>query len=961
MNIYLFSPLPLDYPIPPHIEEELITIINAADRAKVDVQIEALFPFNKVNILSEIKSYYDLSNIQIIHFQSTIHNGEIMLEDRDGKAEFISAKDFEKLFAGYGPSLLFLSGEYTYRIASQLDFQDSSRKPWIISTMTKLPDEELIGFIEIFYRCLFENGDIFASFNRAISISNNSDWFIQKGTAMIQVHEGLYENKSSVLDTLNWASLVRSLIPREKELIEIKNFLSTNPSPVCWISGTPKSGVTTILQMAVKRFSWMFENNFIYFDLSDCSLRQIEKNLAQKVNKPSSYNFTDSFLTGKILVCLDHFDQCDEIFQRKLLSVFRGLQANSSSKILIGTIPFHDILSIGNPIIHLGKLQEKEASIYIERQLGKEKLDEIHSSSFKINLIPGRLLDLVNDIKNGMGYQELKKLKEQGDPRAGGERQIDRVLPIKGVEEVLYIFSVTGSPVPREIIKNGFNEFWGNTSFLNEFENAVVALRDSQLLQVERIQRKNSLNFEAQFSFAPDIHLLIQRKLISKRNYNKQNLVYTLLLIALRYVESNVISPAFDSSWLSNLVRSALNKDEFALAVKIGLILFDKHNGPFRFVVTTNILQIVNSMFDYAQSLALWDAASYFGLIIGEIEYTSGKLKSSERIFSACLNFNCDNIRKVQFLRALGQISYRKADYSKALDCYEQALEFSVGCKPDILATVIHHKSKALFRLEKLDLAIKGFEEVIKIRESANNISGMLKSQHELARILHKKGEYEKAKNLYLLVITGAYSNDFKSLLAAANYQYSMILLNEGNLNEATKCLNKCKEYAERESDAFWCAHSYLGLAMIFYESGHHEDSASHLQKSLEISKSNNFLQIIEDARSWLINKLKFESSEIDAQSVVPLVKSLFPNMPESKVTKAIRYSTQQERIKSVEVHFDSDSSLRTLQWFPEKGWSCTCDLWKNSSICSHILALHLTSGDVLGRLLFTETNGGNN
>src|SRR5207247_10815287 len=118
-------------------------------------------------------------------------------------------------------------------------------------------------------------------------------------------------------------------------------------------------------------------------------------------------------------------------------------------------------------------------------------------------------------------------------------------------------------------------------------------------------------------------------------------------------------------------------------------------------------------------------------LLLGEIRYSAGRLDEAEEVFRACLTTACPNFRRLQLLRALGQISYRRGNYSGAVEFYEEALRFSGEADEEFIASVELHQSMAFFRLGRLDLALKGFARVAAIREAADNIRVTLKARHE--------------------------------------------------------------------------------------------------------------------------------------------------------------------------------------------------------------------------------------
>jgi tetratricopeptide (TPR) repeat protein len=939
---FIFSAAaPFDQPAPVRIEREVGCLLRSANSTAKDWQMRGLFPSSIRNLQRELRNPHEA---RIVHISSHASSTGLQLENDFGIAEVCRAADLAEIFAVSPPDLLFLSGCNTEPIADEIHRTIRERKPWIISTTRDISDDEVNEFVEKFYSTFFSQADIEASVYFArTALSSKDAWYLHKGEADLMTVSGRVEVDRSLLDVLNWTLTLRSIIPRVDELYEIYSFLK-GPSAAQWVLGAPRSGVSTLLRVAASRYSWMFDHPPILLDCTNKSFMEIQENINRVTSEHQSTTFEQAIQTNSTLICFDNFDRADVRLKRELISQIRKLQGNCSSRLLLGSLLSNELPDISTPPLIIGELTDKETNDYLQRELDNATVNQLRDVIPRKNRLPGRLVDFVNDVRNGASAAELRSRQEEGDPRAGLERQLERALSDEASVRLLQVLSIVGSPLPRSVALETFAvgvypNLVTDDDSTNHFEEAVRKLRHMQYLRVENIQRSSKSVPESYFVCPPDLVRLIRDRFSGLPPSHLRTMANRALEIAIARAKSGVITPDHDMQWIRRLTHSALEADHDKSAVELGSILFQVQ-GTFRYARDTDGEALVSLMLRAARSAMDWDAAGYFSLLLGEIRYSSGRLDEAEEVFRAYLTTACPNFRRLQLLRALGQISYRKGDYSQAVELYEEALRFSGEADREFMASVEHHQSKAFFRLGRLDLALQGFARVVAIREAADNMRGTLKARHEEARVMQTLGRIDEAETAYKLVIAGAIAIGFEALLPAPFYQLALLELSQNRPEAAAVYAAKCRQLADRHADPFWSAHSFLASAMINYDLGNSEAATTDLLACLEIAKERGYVQIAEDSKAWLTRKLA--SVNADSAELKQLVMAQYPGLDHSKAEKALRYSSEPERIQFFKVVLHSSSAERQISWEKNRGWHCSCDYWASNKVCSHVVALHL-------------------
>lgn len=949
MRLVICTAVPADHPSPVRIEEELTRILREAYGARKEIRIDAAFPGSLQALRRETASFL---GGEILHISAHGVSGDLELEDERGRCRLCSGADVASALAFFRGGLIVLSGCGTEALASRIHAAiPADCQPWIISTTGDVLDEPLNSFMGAFYGQLFRTANVAASFEAAAVGGTRNLWFLHRGTSQLTQTEGVAEIHWSISNLLNWVAITRSLIPRVSELGLVYDFLC-HASPSCWITGPPRSGVSTMLRAAAARFGWMFERPPVQVDLSEMTFPQFERIFRRVATLEAGRPFSEILQTESRLICLDSIDRADPGLTRELLAVMQMLRRDCRSRILLGTLLEGGLPDLGSAPIVLGELTISEAQAYTS-DLPVAQAARLQTVLPDLNRLPGRLVDVVNDVRNGVAVGEILRRQREGDLRSGLERQVKRTVRNDAAAKVFQVLCFLGPVAPREIASDVFIASFPDAAGTEIFERGVRLLRDAQLLRVENIQRGARSMPEAWFRYSSDTAVSLRNEFRSMGPSLEVKIVGNAMRAAVVRARAGSVGPEHDAPWLAQLAKQATRLQLRGEVLELGQILFAKR-GAFRFFLHPEIEGLAASVLSAAQALGKSDEIGYFGLMLGEVFYASGRLEEAERTFRSCLSAEVPAGRRLQLCRALGQISYRVGDYSRALEYYEQALRYEGSADADIVATVKHHQSKALFRVGRGDLALRGFTEVVSLREASGNVRGLLQSQHERARVLQSQGRLDEAERIYHLVVAGALAEHYDALLPAPHYQLALLELERGRIDAAEDCARRCHDWARPRNDAFWEVHGLLLTAMISHERGDIDASTSALRECVSLAMQRGFGQVVEDARRWILNRL-MKAEDDGAATVVAIAYS---GLDESKALKAARYAREPHRVASLEVVLRTDSGVRRPTWRASEGWRCSCEYWRNHNICSHIAALHLLSGPLLGILLAPHKRG---
>jgi len=407
------------------------------------------------------------------------------------------------------------------------------------------------------------------------------------------------------------------------------------------------------------------------------------------------------------------------------------------------------------------------------------------------------------------------------------------------------------------------------------------------------------------------------------------------------------LNPNVDAGWAASLVGALHSLQQYQLAVDVSQVLL-RVDGDLRAAgPSTDMRRLAEAAFKSAREIDSTDIAIYFGLVLGENYYSLGRLVEAAEVFSGLLDLNPSPDRRLQVLRSLGQVSYRRRQYADALVYYTDALRLRAHAPDSFVASVLHNRAKALFRLAHYQEASDDIKHEIDFRTKLSEPQprALLKAEHELARIAQAQGNLEEAQRAYSLVLAGAEAEHFDRFIPAPLYQLMLVRMEQGDLEQAAELASRLADAALKTGDALWLALSGLADAMVLFERSEAVEAAKSAANAIRIARDVGLDQVIADAQAWARRLLdrEIQSSEDGGRGkdVVEVVGAVYPGLSSSKARKAALYSRQPGRVHALHVEFRSDHGVRILQWQGSR-WCCDCDYFKDKGICSHLAAVSL-------------------
>ncbi|MCR3752680.1 CHAT domain-containing tetratricopeptide repeat protein [Lentzea californiensis] len=940
MRLIYGAPAPLGASAGVRTKTESSNILAALRDAQVQVSLAGLLP-------ASMESLARLANERVAVLHLAVHASfeSIQVEQRSGEPLVVSPQALANVLGEVGADLVVLNGCETEELGLQL--QERCRSS-IIATTGYVADEVCASFAGFLYPSLMTGSEIRTSYERAVQlvreVEGQAPYHLFSGdVAAFDVLPGdLTVERTFVLARAR--AEVDAITGRNNELVRLHSFLDGTPSSIIWITGAPQSGVSTFLRAASAQYDWMFTNTLLV-DLATEAKRTetAAENLLMRVEKALS-RASDS----PMLFLLDHLDRLDHRTTDQLLDLLATSSLHDRSRVIIGAGSVNPDNTIALAKINLGELSFNECTDLIAYRLGLEQAKRLSGVVRKMPKLPGRLLTLVSDVENGAADEELELLASEGDPRSGLNRIFNNLARDKDVLLLVRCITYAGNRVPRSAVQSAFIQGASTPDagrLKISFEEAVAVLRAARVLWVEEDQSSGGSVPEAYFRTTQDFLHAASENMSQVSPRQHRGCILPLAENILERVRSKRLSAASDGSWVSNVAQACRKHGLDDLLTSIGAELLGRH-GIFRKTgAPIEIEPLARVAFDSAREIGEFDSASQIGLVLGETLYQAGRLDPAEQTFKQCLALPSNPQRKLQALRALGQVSYRRGDYRAALKCYDTAAEYEPSSPEYVVATLRQQRGKALFRLGLLDQATAELTEVLQYRQSQDDFRATLNVQHELGRVLQARGNLDDAAEIFQMVVLGAESHGFEKLLAPSLYQLCILELTRGDVDSAEAYHRRCSAVVERIKAPLWDALSELAGARVDFARSRGITAMERISAVVMTARERGFSQVIDDVREWVRNAAP-TSADLNQKEVPVQIDALaqLESVSPNKVEKALRYAAEPNRISSIEIKYDSDSATRTIEW-RDGEWTCTCDLFKNSRMCSHLTAISLLEG----------------
>ena len=656
LRILYCAPAPINSPVPVRTDRESSALLAVTRASGKSIWLGGIIPGSIENI--------ELSGINqspvILHLAAHAGQDNIELEDRSGASIVVGRSAIISALVASGATLMVLNGCDTERIGRTVSRSTSAS---IICTTGFLPDDIAVRFVESFYPLLLATGSVTRSFesaNRAINESfGYTPYFLFEGVNVEKGNSGSF----TIDQTFLWVrarSQLQSFWGHRKELLELYSFLVGASGPMLWITGAPLAGTSTFLRAASMQYAWMFRQNPVYIDLrSVIDIREIDEKASNALAMMPPISFEELVLRSSVLLILDHFDRMPPVIAKEVYAKLATIPDSCPSRILIGTSLFPNSDQSRHPILLLGELEFAEAFALLSSIIGNDKAGRYRHVLQEMPRLPGRIVTLASDIKNGAEDAYLADLVNNGDPRSGLDRVVSQLLASFHMRTLVRALLEVGNRVPRSAARAAFFAIENvdvveRTADLNEiFEQCVADLRESGLLWIDEVQVLAGGMPEAYFCSSPDFLHIARLQCTPGSPSERRDALDALVQSAAERATEGRISVLNDAQWIGNVAHNCYSSRMPESAVKLGQ-LFLHRDAQFRLKgAGAEIEKLIVASFEAARQLGETDFSSYLGLVLGESYYRSGQLDKAEDAFRRGLTLQCTAERRLQMLRAL--------------------------------------------------------------------------------------------------------------------------------------------------------------------------------------------------------------------------------------------------------------------------------------------------------------------
>ncbi|MFJ8188441.1 hypothetical protein ACIQ8D_01390 [Streptomyces sp. NPDC096094] len=943
LRVLFVGAAPLDSEAPVGIDDESSALLASLRASGVGVAVRAVTPAS----LDQIRLAVRREKPHVVHFAGHGGPGLVELEDHRGACVHVNAGSLAEALADPDLALLVLNGcdtESIGRVAGELC------EAHIVCTEEYLSHEAAVRFVSSFYPLALGTGDPRAGFDTAASfarqVAGSAPYHLIEGAhGLPRPGPGAVDVDRSFVAARRRHQAPR-MIGRERQLLDLHAFMAGASASVALITGPPLVGISSFLRAVGAQFSWMFDT-----PPTEVDLRYVAERIpaSPQGDVQQTWDHVRARIdTDGALVLVDNFEKASPEAQQRLLELLRE-GPEPRARVVIGCAGPPDGRALADAhTVELGELSEEYAYAILEQALGPARAEKHRWVLSHVRLLPGRLGLVIGDVENGVGQDRLLALLRSGDPRAGLARQVDRVTDGRSAKRLARCLVAAGPHVPREAVFAAFIRSSAPATAVDAhgtFEDAVSAFRQARILWVSEVQAVPGHLPEAYFSVSNDFLRVAQDRVGPAPSSERRDVATALFEYALDRARADTLSVTNDARWVGKVAQLCHELGMDREATELGMALLHK-DGTFRLSGSfTDVELLAKVSFDAARRTGEWDEAGQLGLVLGESYYKLGRVDTAADAFQQVLATQAPPGRKLQALRALGQVSYRRREYLASLDFYRAAEEYVDHAPENVVATLRHHRAKAYFRLQRIPEAVADLDWVIEYRRKANDVRSMIKAQHEMARVWQSSGDLEEAEKIYHLVLSGAETVGFKKFLAPPLYQLTLLELSRSRLARAKEYQTRCHRAAHEIEDPFWQVLADLAGAMIAYADGRWSDSASLIAGTVERARQLRFPQVVEDARQWVRSQVEQrrtpQTAVRHADDAIADMLAKVEGLPTRKITKALRYAEEPHRIQSVSVRFGSESATRSITWNGNK-WSCDCELFSRTGNCSHLVGISL-------------------
>jgi class 3 adenylate cyclase/tetratricopeptide (TPR) repeat protein len=236
--------------------------------------------------------------------------------------------------------------------------------------------------------------------------------------------------------------------------------------------------------------------------------------------------------------------------------------------------------------------------------------------------------------------------------------------------------------------------------------------------------------------------------------------------------------------------------------------------------VTGTLRQAVNYLTQHLETLQLDSSRNTAGIQLLDLRRLmhdeTGFEDEATRLFD---RLNDSPTQQGRLLNILGLYYNQKSDYTRAVECYHQALELA-GNNRALLRFIHHNLANVAARVGHADEAITHYHKALTIGRILDDVGGCGKVLGDLATFYLSRGETAKALSMMeeCLEITRVTGNRKQEGLVSYNLAVQYYHLNE--YDKARELLRQSIRVCEELEDVAGLGYAYDLLGDIFFQEG---------------------------------------------------------------------------------------------------------------------------------------------
>lgn len=191
---------------------------------------------------------------------------------------------------------------------------------------------------------------------------------------------------------------------------------------------------------------------------------------------------------------------------------------------------------------------------------------------------------------------------------------------------------------------------------------------------------------------------------------------------------------------------------------------------------------------------------------------------------------------KAQINKKIAIIYFRLNDGKKSLKYIDAAIDNGIQSKNDTLLAKLYNNKGIIFTIEsKWDSCMFYAEESLRIKKHIGDIKGIHVTYHNMGSILLKKGQYDKAQQLYTQSLEYSLKNNLSEYLATNFNNIGRVFLKRNQFDSASYYYHEALKNAKLNQDAFTEKKALKNLEALSINQQNFEKAYEYLQEHTRI------------------------------------------------------------------------------------------------------------------------------